>query len=561
MRVAGLFALVTFGACSSSVHTPKTTDFAALSDRVLDDLMKAEPSHAVSLGLHAFDGQLPDRSPAAISATIATMQSDRDALEAIAPTTLTPLQREERGTLLQALRGRLFDLIDLDVLHTNPMSYSEAIDLDAYVIRDYAPVHDRAAAVVRLCRALPAYLAQARANVKTPMPRTWIDTALLQTKGLADFADKDVRKELAGAPELQTDVTAALDTCKRALVEHAAWLTAQQATATQAFALGKDRFLAMLAETQGISSDVATLMRLAEADLARNTKAIEEAAHALDPHRSVAEVVATAADDRPTADTVLGEATRQATEMRQFLIDHHIVTIPGTETAEVKASPAFQRWNSAFLDGPGPFETKQLPSYFYISPPDPTWTPAVQRAYIIPRADLLITTIHEVYPGHFIHGVRIRRNPSRVLRSFGSYATSEGWAHYAEEMMFDAGAGGDSPQAHIGQLKEALLRNVRFVVALGEHTGGMTVDQAEELFRTRAFVDPGNARQQAVRGTFDPMFLSYTLGKLVIRKLRDDWMAKHPGATLGEFHDAFLSHGSAPLPVIRRAMVDDDALL
>ena len=536
-------------------HAPQAFD--TLSSAALDHMFQASPSSAVSLGLHDYDGRLPDRSAAGLAAELATLRADRAALDAIDPSTLSPLQREERGTLLQAIRGRLFDAVDLDQFHTNPMSYSDPIDLDAFVVRDYAPAATRAAAVATLCRALPAYLAQARANLATPIPRPWIDTALLQTKGLAEFADHDVRTALAGQPDLGP----ALDTCTTALATHAAWLEAQQPAGTAAYALGTTRFLAMLAETQGIVTDLPTLTRLAQDDLARNTAAIEDAARAIDPTKPTAEVVAALAADRPTADTVLAEATQQAAEMRQFLIDHHIVAIPGDDVAQVRPSPPFQRWNAAFLDGPGPFETVKLPSFYYISPPDPTWPPEVQAAYIPPRADLLFTTIHEVYPGHFIHSLHLRQQSSRVLRSLWSYATGEGWAHYAEEMMYDAGAGGHTPQAHVGQLKEALLRDVRFVVAIGEHTGTMTIEDAEGLFRTRAFVDAGNAHQQAVRGTFDPMFLSYTLGKLVIRKLHDDWMAKHPGATLGEFHDAFLSYGAAPLPVIRRAMVDDDALL
>ena len=316
----------------------------------------------------------------------------------------------------------------------------------------------------------------------------------------------------------------------------------------------------MLAETQGITTDLGTLTRLAQADLARNTAAIEEAARAIDPNKPTAEVVAAIDADKP--DDVLAEATHQAADMRTFLIEHHIVGIPGDDVwAEVRASPPFQRWNQAFLDGPGPFEPVSLPSFYYISPPDPTWTPEVQRGYIPSRNDLLFVTIHEVYPGHFVHGIHLRKNPSRVLRALWSYATGEGWAHYSEEMMYDAGAGGHTPQAHIAQLEEALLRDVRFVVALGEHTNGMSVDDADALFRKSAFLDQGNAHQQAVRGTFDPMFLSYTLGKLVIRKLRTDWMAKHPEATLAEFHDAFLSHGAAPLSVIRRAMVGDNDVL
>jgi uncharacterized protein (DUF885 family) len=175
------------------------------------------------------------------------------------------------------------------------------------------------------------------------------------------------------------------------------------------------------------------------------------------------------------------------------------------------------------------------------------------------RADLLFVTIHEVWPGHFLHGLHIRKHPSKVLQSFCTYSTNEGWGHYTEEMMFDAGAGGHTPQARVGMLKEALLRNVRFVVALGLHTKGMTVEEAQKLFAEKAFVDPGNARQQAVRGTFDPMYLSYTLGKLMIRKLAAEWMQRHPGATRGEFHDALLSHACAPLPLIRRSMLGADS--
>ena len=175
------------------------------------------------------------------------------------------------------------------------------------------------------------------------------------------------------------------------------------------------------------------------------------------------------------------------------------------------------------------------------------------------RADLLFVTIHEVWPGHFLHGLHIRKHPSKVLQSFCTYSNTEGWGQYTEEMMFDAGAGGHTPQARVGMLKEGLLRNVRFVVALGLHTGGMTVEQAQKLFEEKAFVDPGNARQQAVRGTFDPMYLSYTLGKLMIRKLATEWMQRNPGATRGQFHDALLSHACAPLPLIRRSMLGADS--
>ena len=555
-----MLALV-LAACSSTPRTSTSREgdlparFDDLVSLVTGHLFALEPARAMELGHHELDGVLPDRSPDALAGDVAQLERDRAALDA--PTALSPPQAFERDVLVQEVRRVLFDLVDLDVFRTNPMAYNRAINLDAYIIRDYAPLATRAAGVIKLCTGLAPYLARARANLKTPIPRTWIDTALLQTRGYLEFADKDVRGELAGKVDAEVDAELgpALDACKAALAEHAAWLERQLPQGTTAFALGEARYLEMLRETQGVYAPLATLVQLADADLRRNLTAMEEAARAIDPGRPVADVVHALAAEKPAPDQILAVATEQAVAMRAFLTDRKIVSIPTDDVAIVRETPPFMRFNGAFLNSPGPFERRQLPSYYYISPPDPTWPLAEQEAYLLPLADLLFVTIHEVWPGHFLHGLHIRKHPSKVLQSFCTYSNSEGWAHYAEEMMFDAGAGERSPRARVGMLKEALLRNVRFVAALALHTRGMTVEQAQRLFEEKGFVDPGNARQQAVRGTFDPMYLAYTLGKIMIRKLADDWMKQHPGATRGEFHDALLSHACAPLPLIRRSML------
>lgn len=551
--------LVALFACSSPTTRTVSSDGAApafedVVARVTQHLHQFEPAEAVSLGHHELDGKLPDRSRAGLANMTAQLAQDRAALVALTPS--TPRARMERDVLLFEVRSLLFSLTQWRRWHTNPMAYSGAINLDAYIIRDYAPPRQRARAVVDLCTGLPRYLADARANLERPIPRTWIDTALLQTKGYAQFADEDVRQVLA---PVDPSVGPALDTCKAALLEHAAWLEAQQPQGTTAFALGEARFLEMLAETQGVTIDLDRLAQIAEADLARNLAAVEDAARAIDPKRPVTDVVATVDDDKPAPQDVLALATDQATAMRQFLVDRDIVGIPSKRGAVVRESPPFQRWNSAFLDAPGPFETADLPSYYYISPPDPKWPAAEQRAYIPSKPTSLYTTIHEVWPGHFLQHLHRDQQPSPVLRSYCAYSFSEGWAHYTEEMMFDAGAGDRTPQNRIGMLKEALLRNVRFVVTIGEHARGMTVDEATTLFAAKAYLDPQNARQQAVRGTFDPMYLAYTLGKLMIVKLREDWMKQHPGATLRQFHDELLSHGCPPVPLVRAAMLGPSA--
>ena len=237
--------------------------------------------------------------------------------------------------------------------------------------------------------------------------------------------------------------------------------------------------------------------------------------------------------------------------------DAGVATIPGTEDALVNEAPPYNRANFAYIDIPGPYE-KGLPATYYIAPPDPSWSAAEQRDYLPGQADLLFTSVHEVWPGHFLQFLHSNRNPSLVGRLFVGYAFAEGWAHYAEEMMWDMGLGGGSPETHIGQLTNALLRNVRYLSAIGLHTKGMTVEESERMFREQAFTDAGTARQQAARGTYDPAYLNYTMGKLMIRKLRDDWSASRGGRQAWrQFHDQFLTYGGPPIRMVRRQMMGD----
>jgi uncharacterized protein (DUF885 family) len=577
MKMARTFSLASvlalaLAACGPKSHVASPSAPASAEDAAFEKLADTyywahfdfRPDQAVGLGWHQYDGKLPDRSPAALTREIERLHAARAQLDQLDPKKLSHEHVLEREVLQYLTRSERFQLEELDAPHKNPAQYLGAISPAPYIIRDYAPIADRAHAVIAECQALPGYLAQARENVDKAVPRTWLELAILRARGTVDFMNVDVRGALVGKlgdPALDQQLGAALDACVAAVKQHADYLESLRPQATSAFALGEARFLDMLADTQGVRIDLAALEKIAWADLERNTRAIEEAARAIDPKKSVREVVLAAAEvDKPSADGVLALATQQAHDLRQFLVDHHIVTIPSDDVAEVRPSPPYQRWNAAFLDGAGVFEKVPLPSYYYISPPDPKWPAEEQRAYIPPAKDLLFITAHEVWPGHFLHALHIRKSPSRILKSFCTYSMQEGWAHYAEEMMFDAGAGGADPRTRLGMLKEALLRNVRFVVAIGEHAHGMSVEDATKLFQERAFADPGNARQQAVRGTFDPMYLSYTVGKLMIMKLREDWKARQGAAyQLGGFHDAFLAYGCAPIPVIRGELLGADA--
>jgi uncharacterized protein (DUF885 family) len=520
--------------------------------------LEAYPQRAVELGYHEYDGKLPDITPSGLAAEAQRLREARAAFERIEPAALRPDERIERGVVLFAIRSDLFQLEQRDPFR-NPQYYVGPLALTPYISRPYAGAAERARAVLRIAEQAPAFLRQAESNLDPNMPRPWIETALKQIQGMGGFVRSEVAPALPGlSPELDAELRAALGGMAQALDRFAAVLEQRLAAADDAFALGEATFLRMLEETQGVRITLPELERMARADLERNLRALETCVREIDPNRPLREVVDLVRSDKPPAQEVLATASAQAAHARAFVAEHGIASIPTADVAETRVTPPYLRYNLAFLDGAGPFERLALPSFYYITPPDPAWPEAKQRDYVPDRWSLFSVTVHEVWPGHFLHSLHVKRQPSRVLRTFGNYAMTEGWAHYAEELMWEQGLD-RNPRFRVGQLLMALLRNVRFVSAIGLHARGMTVEQSAALFREQAFQDEGNAQQQAARGTFDPMYLSYTLGKLMILKLRADYRARREAAgeafSLADFHDRFLSHGSAPIPLIREAML------
>lgn len=535
-------------------------DFGKVAEAFYAGWLESAPTEAAGLGYHEYDGKLPDYSAPALATHIAALKRSLAELEAFAGK-LSERRELERQVLTAHIQSELFQLDELKAPMRNPMFYMWSIELSDYVSRDYAPLEQRARGLIGIAMGTRAYLETAAANLPEAMPRPWIATALMQVEGSIDFAKKDVRAAMKGLPaELDQELEAALGTYVTALEGYAALLKQRLASATDDYALGADVFLKMLASTEGVQVDLVKLEEIGRADLQRNLAAFEAAARKIDPKKTPMQVADQVRVDRPALDAVLAEATAQSAAMRTFLIEQKIVTIPTDDVAELRESPPFLRWNFAFMSSPGPFEQKKLPSFYYISPPDPAWPKQKQLDYVPSKSDLLFTTIHEVWPGHFLHGLHLKTNESKILKSFCSYAMSEGWAHYTEEMMWDAGVGKGDPVVHLGQLSNALLRNVRYMSAIGLHTKGMKIDESTVMFKEQGYQDEASAEQQAMRGTFDPGYLNYTLGKLMIRKLHDDWKAKQGEAyTLHGFHDAFLAHGCAPIPVIRRSMLGADA--
>ncbi len=554
-----LFALLLLTACRTAPGPAASPEWDKYVTAYLDAYFTVHPDIAVGNGRHEFDGKLPDFSRAALDQEVARLHSER-ARAASFGKELDQRQRFERDYVLAAIDSDLFWLESARWPYRDPYFYSSSVDPVVYLTRPYAPLDRRMRAFIAYERALPDVLLQIRANLRTPMPRTYVDFGRLTFGGLAQYFAHDVPGIFTTVKDsqLQSDFVAANAAAIRSLKSLDAWFASQRRTSNEDFALGADLLHQMLYATERVNVSLDQLEAIGRQDLERNLAALKDACAQFAPGKTLAECAAKQTADKPRA-TPLEAARQQLQELKAFVADHNIVSIPGTEEAQVAEAPPYQRWNFAYIVIPGPYE-KGLPSVYYISPPDPKWPAAEQKAYLPGNGTLLFTSAHEVWPGHFLQFLHANRVPSRFGQVFVGYAFAEGWAHYSEEMMWEAGLGASDPEIHVGQLTEALLRNVRLLSAIGLHTGRMTVAQSEKMFREDAFADPGDARQQAARGTFDPAYLNYTMGKLMIRKLRADWTATRGGRSAWrEFHDQFLSFGGPPIPLVRAAMLGEAA--
>lgn len=555
-RPAVAAGLLLLPGCGPESGIPSRPDWDGFVAGFLETYFAADPLFAVYQGRHEFDGRFPDWSEAGLKKLAARLHQLRDSATAFPIAPEDSARGFERDYLVSRIDRDLFWLERADWPHRNPEYYTGSIDPNVYLAREYAPLPDRMRSFTRYATNLPAALTQARANLRTPMPKPYAEIGLGRASGLADYLEKDVPKVFESVEDstLQHRFAEANGKAVQALRGLSSWLEQQVKTGTDNYALGPELFSEMLRQTEGVELSLDQLEARGRADLERNLTALREACGRFAPGRTVSQCIERAAARKPKGSPI-DAARGQLDTLEHFVRDKDLVSVPGREKALVHEAPPYQRFNFAYIDIPGPYE-KNLPSIYYIAPPDPTWSPAEKAAYVPSGADLLFTSVHEVWPGHFLQFLHANRAKSKFGQVFVGYAFAEGWAHYAEEMVWEAGLGQGDPEVHIGQLSNALLRNVRFLSAIGLHTRGMTVAASERMFREQAYQDPGNARQQADRGTYDPAYLNYTLGKLMIMKLREDWTKTRGGREAWkEFHGRFLSFGGPPIPLVRKAML------
>ena len=563
--MAALVAASVLVGCDSGTPQPDPEtvappDWGRFTDEFIERHFDAAPTAGVWAGRHEYDGQLPNVSAAAIESRSAMLRGFAERAQAEFPAgSLSDSEDLERQNLVAAIDGMLFGVEVAEYHRRNPAWYTGTVSPSVYVSREYASKSVRLEALTAYLGNLPAFLEQMRETLEPPFPRPFVRSAIVRFKGLASHLQDDVPALFAEVEdaELQSAFAEALASAVAAVREIEAWLDLQFEEGTDDYALGEERYRELLWRRYRIDLDWRTLKDVAEADLERNLELLRATCEIFDPEITVIDCAAKVRDDKPEAGAV-ARANEQLPELKAFLLKADIMGIPSDETAYVAEAPAYRRTNSAYIEIPGPYE-QGLPAVYYIAGPDPAWPPEVQRQYVPGEADLLNTSVHEVWPGHFLHSLYYKRSSNRVGKVLRNGMLNEGWAHYAEELMQEAGLGDGRPLVRVGQILDALMRDVRFLSSIGLHVEGMNVETSRQMFADLAHLDPGNAEQQALRGTYDPGYFAYTVGKLIIRKMREDWTATRGGrAAWAEFHETLLSLGSAPLPVLRKAMMGPD---
>ncbi len=542
-----------------------SAEFAEFVDEYFDASFRYSPSWATYVGIHDYDRQLNERSREAIEARIAQLHGYLDLLLEIDRAQLSFDEQIDAEALEMNIRGQLLEIETIRSWESNPMSYAwmPGGAVDGLIKRDFAPAAERLASVTSRLRRVPSVYEAARANLKNP-PKEFTDLAIRMSRGSAGYLENTVAawaQQAAGEDAaLLADFTSANAEAVAATKLFSAWLERDLLPASKGdFAIGADNFSKMLLYNEMIDRPLSEVLAIGEAQLDKDYQDFIETAKQIDPARTPAEVMQSLSDDHPTSEDLIPSVRRTVEAARRFVVDHDLVTIPTEVRVQVEETPPYARSGSfASTSTPGPYETKATETYYYVTPVEASWdaTHTEQHLRLYNPYVVAMINVHEAYPGHYLQFLYKKQLQSKVRKLTGAGTNSEGWAHYAEQMMLEQGFGGGDPKYRLGQLQEALLRDCRYVAGIKMHAEGWTVDRAsKELFVDRCFQEPANAYEEARRGAYNPTYLYYTLGKIEVQRLRDEYMQKK-GASLKQFHDAFVAEGTLPIPLVRRILLE-----
>jgi len=534
-------------------------------DDYLSFLYETHPTAATFDGVHQHDDLLENFERGAVEGAVQSLAGLARRLAAISTDSLTGAERVERPWIAAHIQGRMHELEKIRTWERNPQIYGELLGLSlaGQALFGYAPAEERARRVLSKLRQAPRFIQSARDTIKDP-PGIFVKGGLETLRGTLRFIESDLPRAFADVDDLGLlgDLADAQAEAIDATKSYIAYLETDLAPRARAsFRLGADRFAAKLRFEDGIEIPLDRLLEIGLRELNEVQEEFRAAVRRIepgDPHQVWRRIKERGAP----VDGIVNTARDQLARLSTFIARRDLVTLPGGEPVIVAPTPDFFRWSFASMWTPGPFEARPTRAYYYLTDVDPAW-PADRRLEHL--RDLNIPTLwsismHEVYPGHFLHFQHLRLVESKARRSLllASAAFVEGWAHYCEHMMIEAGFEKQDPTVRLGQLAEALIRVARLVVAIRLHTEDMSVEQGVRFFRDEAFLEESTARREAERGTFDPGYAVYTAGKLMLLKLREDWKAQAGDAfSLKAFHDALLSNGLATFHVHRQLMLKD----
>ena len=548
--------------------------FAKLADQYFDRFyLPTNPSAATSYGVHKYDGKLEDYSRAGIASEVKALNGWEERVAAVDPASLSVFVSDDRELVLNNIRSSLLTLQAIRPWEKNPDFYSSGITSSAFTLmeRKFAPPETRLRDLISREKQMPAALLAARTNLQNP-PRIYTEIALEQLPGLIEFFRHDVPSAFTdvGDAALKKEFAASNGAVIKALGDYQVWLKHDVLPKSHGgFRIGAKVFGEKLKYDEMVDLPLDKLVALDEANMKANQAEFAKVAKELDPDKTPREVLAELAADHPRPDKLLDTFRSTFDTLIGFINSRHIITIPSTVRPTVEETPPFMRATTfASMDTPGPYETKATTAYFNVTLPEKDWPKQRIDQFMAQFSYPVITSIatHEAYPGHYIQFLWMHKVNDRVRKLLGSATNAEGWAHYCEQMMLDEGlAQYEFPKDRrqrlllkLGQLQDALLRNARFIVGIKLHTDQMTLDQAKAFFVKEGYQSPAVGEVETKRGTSDPTYLYYTLGKLEILKLRAD-VEKKQGANfnLEKFHDDFMQHGFAPIAIVRREMLHD----
>lgn len=543
--------------------------FNQIADAYLRGYYAFNPTEATRLGQHEYDRALESRGPQAIAREVRRLRTVQSELARIWEGGLSPDARYDYLVINSHVRAQLLELEDVRFWQRDPNIYNNlaSASIDNMLKRNYAPIEQRLDAVLAREREIPRLLDEARANLQQP-PRIYTEMAINQVRGSVDYFSHVVPQmfERAGGGRLSAARKSEFETTNQATVSvmrsFGEWLERDLLPRSSGnFAIGAENYRRKLLYEEMIDTPLNQLINDGERELRRTQEEMRTLAEEVAPGRGVVYALRLLGRDHPDADGLVGDARAELTRIRAFVRTQKILTPPTQENLIVAETPEYARATSfASLDAPGPFERVASEAFFYVTPPDPEWNAQRREQHLsfYNRYTLPIVSIHEVYPGHYYQFAALKRQPSRVRTALASASFVEGWAHYCEQMMLDEGFGGNNPRLRLAQESAALVRLCRYLVGLRLHTAGMSYEEAVEFFEREGYQERAVAEREARRGTEDPTYLVYTLGKMEIMRLRDE-VQRRMGASfnLTDFHDRLLSYGMPPVKIIRLAMLGD----